>query len=223
MSVPMKKLHTKGLSRNKLVDDGSRHAVRANSHLASGDEQEQRSIVGVAKSGILTVSNRTSQQPLSERRRTGAAQLSGCSEVVTQPDGMHRNPERSSYSETGPKPIEVIVRHQGTDQRFVAERHNVRSLVRYLKANAFVVTAEESQESIAWEMLAKEQLSKMPRGAIALRGARVKEGLSQTDLAHLLKTDQSNVSKMEQGARPIGKGMAHRLNKILKVDYRLFL
>lgn len=121
------------------------------------------------------------------------------------------------------EPVEVIVRHHGRDQRFVAAHSNVRSLVEYLRANQFVVAAKGAEETVAWETLAHEQLKKLPRGAIALRGARVKEGYSQTGLADLLKTAQSNVSKMEQGTRPIGKVMAHRLSKILKIDYRLFL
>jgi ribosome-binding protein aMBF1 (putative translation factor) len=56
-----------------------------------------------------------------------------------------------------------------------------------------------------------------------LQGARIKEGLSQVDLAEKLKISQTNLSKMELGKRPIGKIMAKRIASILKVDYRLFL
>jgi predicted transcriptional regulator len=56
-----------------------------------------------------------------------------------------------------------------------------------------------------------------------LQGSRIKEGLSQVDLAEKLKISQSNLSKMELGKRSIGKAMAKRIGSILKVDYRLFL
>lgn len=59
-------------------------------------------------------------------------------------------------------------------------------------------------------------------GAI-LQGARIKEGLSQVELAEKLKVSQTNLSKMELGKRPIGKAMAKRIAVILKVDFRVFL
>ena len=57
----------------------------------------------------------------------------------------------------------------------------------------------------------------------SLRGARRKEGISQTALAAKLKIPPSNISEMESGKRPIGKKMARRLSKVLKIDYRVFL
>ena len=61
------------------------------------------------------------------------------------------------------------------------------------------------------------------RPGACLQGARVKEGLSQVELAEKLRISQSNLSKMELGKRPIGKSMAKRLASILSVDYRIFL
>ena len=61
------------------------------------------------------------------------------------------------------------------------------------------------------------------RPGACLQGARVKEGLSQVELAEKLRISQSNLSKMELGKRPIGKTMAKRLAAILNVDYRIFL
>lgn len=61
------------------------------------------------------------------------------------------------------------------------------------------------------------------RGASALRGARHKEEMTQAELAKKLNIAQGDLSKMENGKRPIGKNLAMRLGKILKVDYRIFL
>ncbi len=59
-------------------------------------------------------------------------------------------------------------------------------------------------------------------GAI-LRGARLKEGLSQKKLADQMKIAQTHISEMEHGKRPIGKKMSQRFSKILKINYKVFL
>lgn len=56
-----------------------------------------------------------------------------------------------------------------------------------------------------------------------VRGARVRENLSQKELAKRLGIGASNLSEIEHGKRPIGKEMARRLGEALNVDYRVFL
>ena len=53
-------------------------------------------------------------------------------------------------------------------------------------------------------------------------GSRIRT-LSQKALAHLVGVSQAHISEMEHGKRPIGKDMARRLAKALKVNYRVFL
>ena len=57
----------------------------------------------------------------------------------------------------------------------------------------------------------------------AIRGLRLREGLTQEQLAQLLGVKRPNLSEMENGKRPIGKNMAKRLAQVLKTDYRVFL
>jgi DNA-binding XRE family transcriptional regulator len=57
----------------------------------------------------------------------------------------------------------------------------------------------------------------------AIRGLRLREGLTQEQLAHLLGVKRTNLSEMENGKRPIGKNMAKRLAQVLKTDYKVFL
>jgi DNA-binding XRE family transcriptional regulator len=57
----------------------------------------------------------------------------------------------------------------------------------------------------------------------AIRGLRLREGLTQDQLAHLLGVKRPNLSEMENGKRPIGKNMAKRLAQVLKTDYKVFL
>jgi transcriptional regulator with XRE-family HTH domain len=57
----------------------------------------------------------------------------------------------------------------------------------------------------------------------AIRGLRLREGLTHEQLAKLLGIRRTNLSEMENGKRPIGKNMAKRLAQVLKTDYKVFL
>jgi ribosome-binding protein aMBF1 (putative translation factor) len=96
-------------------------------------------------------------------------------------------------------------------------------LLRTLKQYHFEPQEENREKGIPWEQAAKADLEKYSKPGFVLKGARIKEGLTQTTLAKRLKIPQGNVSQMETGKRAIGKAMAHRLEKILKIDYRVFL
>jgi DNA-binding XRE family transcriptional regulator len=57
----------------------------------------------------------------------------------------------------------------------------------------------------------------------ALRGLRSREGLTQKQLAEMIGARPTHISEIENGKRPIGKGMAKRLAKALRTDYKIFL
>jgi DNA-binding XRE family transcriptional regulator len=57
----------------------------------------------------------------------------------------------------------------------------------------------------------------------AIRGLRLREGLTQEQLAGRLGIKRNNLSEMENGKRPIGKNMAKRLAEILHTNYKVFL
>jgi len=87
------------------------------------------------------------------------------------------------------------------------------------RAVAPFVTEETS--AVPWRAAAGMLDEELP-GA-CLRGGRVKEGLTQAQLAALVGIPQRHVSEMENGKRPIGKEMAKRLGAALKVGYKVFL
>lgn len=96
-------------------------------------------------------------------------------------------------------------------------------------AKAVLVLLRGSEDTDEQTVLASESETikkldhKYSRPGACLQGARIKEGLSQVDLADKLGISQSNLSKMELGKRPIGKAMAKRIADILNVDYHIFL
>jgi len=59
--------------------------------------------------------------------------------------------------------------------------------------------------------------------SIALRGVRRRLNLTQKEMAEKIGVSQGDLSKMEKGERSIGRKLAMRIGKRLKIDYRRFL
>lgn len=57
----------------------------------------------------------------------------------------------------------------------------------------------------------------------ALRAYRIREGLTQVELAVRSDIPRRHISDMENGRRPIGKENAKKLANVLNTDYRMFL
>jgi DNA-binding XRE family transcriptional regulator len=72
-----------------------------------------------------------------------------------------------------------------------------------------------------WEKLAADRIKRFSKQGLVLRGSRFKLGYSQKTLAKKCGISQENLSKMENGKRPIGKKVANKLAKALKIDVKL--
>ena len=102
---------------------------------------------------------------------------------------------------------------------FVGSPEAINRLREYaLKVGAGIV---EATDIIPAAEISPE-LDSNPVG-VYFRGIRLREELSQEELAKLTGISRSNISAMEHGKRPIGKETAKRLAGILKCDYRRFL
>lgn len=64
---------------------------------------------------------------------------------------------------------------------------------------------------------------KYSKPGVLLKGIRVRENLTQVQMAKKIKVTQSDISQMENGTRVIGKNIAKRIEKLFDVDYRSFL
>ncbi|MBI2606216.1 MAG: helix-turn-helix transcriptional regulator [Deltaproteobacteria bacterium] len=82
---------------------------------------------------------------------------------------------------------------------------------------------KDRETSVPWREAFKDLHDKYTEAGATLQGARLKETLTQAELAEKLGVTQSDISNMEHGRRPIGKNMAKRLAKVLNIDYRVFL
>jgi DNA-binding XRE family transcriptional regulator len=77
---------------------------------------------------------------------------------------------------------------------------------------------EESSTEDNW----RDDFSENHPGVV-LRGLRYRDGLKQSELAEKIGINQSHISEMENGKRPIGKTTARKLAKVFKTSYKLFL
>ena len=118
--------------------------------------------------------------------------------------------------------VEIAI-HGGTDDHFVGPRRKLKLIRNLLNELNFQKVVSEEEKSIPWRMVAAREIEKYGEPALSLRGARKKEGLTQKELAKKLGIAQYNLSKMENGSRPISKKMARQLAKILNIDYHVFL
>lgn len=98
------------------------------------------------------------------------------------------------------------------------------------KLNSFLKELDVSQNEITpsekatpWKVLAKDRIDKYRKAGLVLRGARLREGLSQKELAKRSGISQDNISRIENGKRVVGKKVAQKLAKPLKINYLLLL
>lgn len=79
------------------------------------------------------------------------------------------------------------------------------------------------QEATPWEVLAKDRIEKYKKSGLVLRGARLRENMSQVELERKSGVGQNEISKIENGKRGLGEKIAKKLAKVLRFDYRLLL
>lgn len=116
--------------------------------------------------------------------------------------------------------IEILIRTNRRSRLFVVSKDTAEGIAQVLKEHE---VPETEAGSVPAEAVFPDLADMRKRPVVALRGARHKEGLSQVALAKKLGISQADLSKMENGKRPIGKKMAKRLADVLSIDYRVFL
>ena len=89
--------------------------------------------------------------------------------------------------------------------------------------NTPISCAVSKPENINADAIFKELGNQTGKAASLLRGLRTRESLSQVDFAKKINVTQSNLSKMENGSRSIGKTVAKRIEKVFGVSYKYFI
>lgn len=86
-----------------------------------------------------------------------------------------------------------------------------------------VYCKEEIDQPISAREFFQNAFDDRPEWAVHLRGFRIREGLTQLELAKRLGIRQSQISEMERGKRSIGKAFANKLADFFHTDYKAFL
>jgi DNA-binding XRE family transcriptional regulator len=86
-----------------------------------------------------------------------------------------------------------------------------------------VVADKKSDVTIDWRLAFTDLIDKFSEAGATLRGLRMREGLTQNELAQKIGITQANISKMEHGKRLIGKAMAKKFASFFHTNYRIFL
>ena len=99
------------------------------------------------------------------------------------------------------------------------EADRVKSaLSKFLELAGVQYSIPDDEDLLTWE----EAFPELGPGDV-LKGARDREGLTQTELAAKIGVKPHHISEMENGKRSIGKDMARRLAKALNTGYKVFL
>ena len=81
-----------------------------------------------------------------------------------------------------------------------------------------------ADEALPWREISGARMKAAGgESAHMVRTSREMAGMTQVELAKLLKMPQANLSQVESGRRSVGKALAKKMAKIFQVDYRVFL
>jgi DNA-binding XRE family transcriptional regulator len=110
-----------------------------------------------------------------------------------------------------------LIETQNVELHFLGPPDKRRKAVEALRSLGFV----DISDSIPWRECFPYTDEQLP--GIALAGAREKEGLTQRQLSAITGIPQRHISEMENGKRSIGKEIAKKLGKALRISYKAFL
>lgn len=124
---------------------------------------------------------------------------------------------RTKTHHTEEDEFEVIVKMPGKKST-----HAYLPLTAIPKLEKFLDQYSEN-DSVDWTVVASEDIKNHGQAGMVLRGARFRENMSQKRLAEKSGVSQENISRIENGKRPLGEKVAKKLAKPLKISYKLLL
>ncbi len=103
-------------------------------------------------------------------------------------------------------------------KRYVAPKKTLKAILTLIESQPDV-----QEDRVPYDEIVQEKIKAIGKGAMALKGARARAGMTQKMLAKKLKVDQALISKMENGRVDMSKELAGKLAKLFNVDHRVFL
>jgi len=108
---------------------------------------------------------------------------------------------------------------------YILDRGRLYAIPKSVAKNYIVETKKpiERAGNVSADDIFKDMDKQYSEAGALLRGLRARENLSQVEFAKKIKVSQANLSKMENGTRPIGKTIAMRISKAFDVSFKYFL
>jgi len=119
--------------------------------------------------------------------------------------------------------LELTRKHHIKQHHDVITIRHGGSLYVFPKKIAEKYRIEDDSSTISANKVFEKINRKYTKPGALLKGIRIRENLTQIDMAKKIKVTQSDISQMENGARNIGRVVAKRIEKLFNVDYRSFL
>lgn len=114
---------------------------------------------------------------------------------------------------------EITIKQGNETTKFKFPLEAGRGLLNFLRS----LQNNSNEESLPAEEVFPNIKDPAKRIGIIFRGIRFKHNLTQAEVAKKLGLDQSDVSKIEKGKRPVGKALAKKIEKEFGIDYHRFL
>lgn len=104
-------------------------------------------------------------------------------------------------------------------QRFLAPRKTVEAIFTFILTHPEV----KKEDPVLYDTMVEKKIKKIGKGAMALRGARARENMTIKQLAKIVGINETKLAKMEKGKLKITKKLAQSLEKIFKINFKVFL
>lgn len=114
--------------------------------------------------------------------------------------------------------LEVTV-HGNSNKKFIISQKSSKKLLKFLESISYNKKDNKIPADQVFEVIDK----KYGKIGAMLKGLRLRDEITQKDLANKLSIKQSHISQIESGKRVVGKNLAQKLAKFFDTDYRLFL
>lgn len=115
---------------------------------------------------------------------------------------------------------EITIKQGKETSKFQVPQEAAQGLIKFLKSLQEQI---KLKDTVPAAEIFPDLKDPVKRIGIIFKGLRFKNDLTQAQVAKRLGIDQSDVSKIEKGKRPIGKALAKKIEKEFGIDYRRLL
>lgn len=104
-------------------------------------------------------------------------------------------------------------------KRFVAPRKTLNAIITLISSNPDV----KEELTIPYDEIVADKIKKIGKGAMALKGVRSRENITQKQLAKRLGLKPVVIADIENGYQKISLNIAKQLDKLFNINYKVFL